>query len=438
MTIDGAPNMLDFQRLLDGLSASLKATISSPPKLYQMVSTMIRLEHETVDKGLPIEWHPSAVALSNEVASADETHPLYPIQGHLQSVVHDAYHAESSDQTRDRLSKGAEEIPDVDASSHSAGHEALGHFREAISKLHDSLEYMKRHAKRLKMLTAAFEGSTDSGPGRADSFDAIWDLLVQHDQVMAMDAPVSIPHLFEYATFEWVHWDGNSSSVVGRDYAQAIALGGEFIAETLETSILPRNIIELEITAQSLKAPEWPTEILGAIDKGLVRKGKKIFSQHCYSCHSRETLVPVQEVGTDPHRADNFANLQQDGKSYAELLMQLGESIPQVSLETHGVSADEIAAITRSANPTWRVTNSYQSRPLSGLWASPPYLHNGSVPTVWNLLQPASERPSRFFVGRELDPKKLGIDTENQPESDWTFDISAPETPTKGMITAPT
>jgi len=56
------------------------------------------------------------------------------------------------------------------------------------------------------------------------------------------------------------------------------------------------------------------------------------------------------------------------------------------------------------------VIRAYKPRPLAGIWATPPYLHNGSVPTIYDLLSPASERPATFMVGsREFDPVKVGL-----------------------------
>ena len=55
----------------------------------------------------------------------------------------------------------------------------------------------------------------------------------------------------------------------------------------------------------------------------------------------------------------------------------------------------------------------YKVRPLNGVWATPPYLHNGSVPTVYDLLSPVEERPKKFYLGnREYDPVKLGYKTD--------------------------
>jgi cytochrome c553 len=58
------------------------------------------------------------------------------------------------------------------------------------------------------------------------------------------------------------------------------------------------------------------------------------------------------------------------------------------------------------------VVDAYKARPLEGVWAAPPYLHNGSVPNLYELLSPASERSTRFFVGRrEFDPVMVGLAT---------------------------
>ncbi len=58
----------------------------------------------------------------------------------------------------------------------------------------------------------------------------------------------------------------------------------------------------------------------------------------------------------------------------------------------------------------WRA---YRPRPLEGVWTTAPYLHNGSVPSIYQLLLPAEERDATFYVGRkEFDPQTLGINVE--------------------------
>ena len=64
----------------------------------------------------------------------------------------------------------------------------------------------------------------------------------------------------------------------------------------------------------------------------------------------------------------------------------------------------------------------YESRALHGIWAAAPYLHNGSVPNLWELLTPAKERKSTFMVGsRTFDPQRVGYDTEQSPFSAAKF-----------------
>ena len=68
----------------------------------------------------------------------------------------------------------------------------------------------------------------------------------------------------------------------------------------------------------------------------------------------------------------------------------------------------------------------YKVRPLDGIWATPPYLHNGSVPTLYDLLSPVSERPKTFYSGsREFDPVKVGLITDPAPGL-TRFDTSKP------------
>jgi hypothetical protein len=60
-------------------------------------------------------------------------------------------------------------------------------------------------------------------------------------------------------------------------------------------------------------------------------------------------------------------------------------------------------------------TEGYANLPIDGTWARAPYLHNGSVPTLWDLLQPADKRPARFYKGYEVyDPIKLGFVSEGK------------------------
>lgn len=66
----------------------------------------------------------------------------------------------------------------------------------------------------------------------------------------------------------------------------------------------------------------------------------------------------------------------------------------------------------------------YKARPLNGIWATAPYLHNGSVPTLWDLLQTPEARPVKFRVGsREFDPVNVGYITDQGPSTFNVLDV---------------
>lgn len=75
----------------------------------------------------------------------------------------------------------------------------------------------------------------------------------------------------------------------------------------------------------------------------------------------------------------------------------------------------------------------YIARPLNGIWATAPYLHNGSVPTLYDLLLPAEQRPAKFYTGsHEFDPVKVGYVTAPGGDNQFLFDTSLEGNSNKG------
>lgn len=94
-----------------------------------------------------------------------------------------------------------------------------------------------------------------------------------------------------------------------------------------------------------------------------------------------------------------------------------------VLFQQHSISPDQAKEL-EPGTPQWRATGGYVARSLAGIWSTAPFLHNGSVPTVYDLLQPAAKRPVRFPVGhREFDPKKLGFILD-APNPDFMLDTT--------------
>ena len=133
-------------------------------------------------------------------------------------------------------------------------------------------------------------------------------------------------------------------------------------------------------------------------------------------------LSTLEEAGTDPNDATNFDrpvyNSDDSTVSFAgeskDLLTRLqAKAKANMSKEDQDLM-DKLEA--RQTPVKWRDTMKatggpvYPARPLEGIWATAPYLHNGSVPTLYHLLLPAAQRPKKFPVGqKDFDPVNVGF-----------------------------
>src|SRR6185436_8801401 len=144
-----------------------------------------------------------------------------------------------------------------------------------------------------------------------------------------------------------------------------------------------------------------------AIDTAAARNVAAHFQAHCASCHdgpeSDKRLYPAQEIGTDPQRAELFTRLQAD--RFNKLLAEL---------ETPGYRA--------SKEPGIRSTQKFFAPSLAGVWARAPFLHNGSVRTMQELLTAPEARAKKFRRGsRVYDGKEMGYADEGA----YLFDTTA-------------
>ncbi len=150
-----------------------------------------------------------------------------------------------------------------------------------------------------------------------------------------------------------------------------------------------------------------PPKYTGPIDKELSDAGRLLFEANCSECHGTygtdwsypNRRIPIDEIGTDPVRltALTVAGRQKYSRSW---FAHSGEADEQKTL----VSPD-----------------GYVAPPLDGVWASAPYLHNGSVPTLWHLMHP-DQRPQVWHpVSTAMDSEKVGLEIEEVsqvPESE--------------------
>lgn len=304
------------------------------------------------------------------------------------------------------------------------------------------------------------------GYGRLDAFGQIFNAVAVEalhipENTRAPDAPTSFPVLWDASHLDVVQWNASAPNMEPGPLAQnattALAVYGTVDVlghgQTYPSSIQIKNLGYIQRKFYKLTAPQWPQDLAGKLDKKLMEQGENIYQQQCLQCHSlvnakdpkrqlSAVLVPASEVGTDALMVNNFTEGtvktgELQGKHFALWFGQKFQAqATRLDVVMHVTAGalihhpwDSLCSVikefahhkTSHANPA---INYYKARPINGIWASAPYLHNGSVPTVYDLLLPAAQRPTQFFVGnRELDRVKLGNQTL-ETESASLFDTS--------------
>ena len=223
----------------------------------------------------------------------------------------------------------------------------------------------------------------DWGPGRVDTFNPYkaiqfhWSM--EHDDSIGTS---DYPSVWNQQPREGMqlHWDGNNTSVDERN--KSAALGAGVTPATIDLDRLKR----IEDWLLTFKAPAYPY----SINDSLTAKGEPIYKQNCASCHdfgapSVGQVTPLDKIGTDPHRLNSYTY-------------------------TLAVNQNMMYAGYPWRFSHFRKTDGYANMPLDGIWLRAPYLHNGSVPTLRDLLEPADKRPKEFYRGYDVfDQKNVGF-----------------------------
>jgi hypothetical protein len=293
----------------------------------------------------------------------------------------------------------------------------MSRFPEAYVLLFNRLEFLRT----LASLHTGGQQLTSPGPGRIDAFGNVRRLVFKKAPRVPLNSPVSFPHLWGVSHLEWFHWDGNTNSFMERNIGQAIGLGAIADVETGASTVSPLNIHTLESLFSQLCPPKWPEEQFGPVDTASepYRRGAALYVKHCANCHDRQQggqksregsiTYGLDEIGTDPLRATNFARTLEGGKPFTAELQAVAAKVKNHAENGANPGEHRGQFDLPEEQIRWLTTLGYVARPLDGIWATPPYLHNGSVPTLDDLLKPEAERPGSFPVGhREYDPVKLG------------------------------
>lgn len=320
---------------------------------------------------------------------------------------------------------------------------------------------------------------TAEGFGRTDAFgriaNSVYGDALDPANYRIGNAPVSYPQLWDIWKFDWVQWNGSAMQPMARNIGEALGVGATLRlfnsdgralpdSERYASSVRPRDLFLLEETLRQLQPPHWPESLLGTIDLKLASQGRALFQENCAYCHAPDPvapgqrlapgrdpewkmrIVPTQQIGTDPTAANNIADHRYDLRrldwspqelaklpvrqfdgasepldlsriSSARGLAFLTAFVEDRAYRDAGISSNERPAFNGFGLPIGvRELRGYKARPLQGIWATPPFLHNGSVPNLFQLLSPFSERSQRFWVGSfEYDPQRLGYRSEAFP-----------------------
>jgi mono/diheme cytochrome c family protein len=307
------------------------------------------------------------------------------------------------------------------------------------------------------------------------------------ENIQPASAPVRYPFLWNAPVQDWTQWPGfaqNGNDLLGlsRNLGEVYGVFADFHPKQdatiplLKVDYLADNsanflgLLALENLVKRLAPPKWPF----AVDASLAAQGKAIYARAtdqggCVDCHgirqgefrfpNQTWATPIQDVGTDSREYDTLKFVVKTGELQGarippltsplqpvdaaisvlatsvlgSILQELGQElgVPAVSTRTSqvlGESAPTMAGIASSSlkgafTPVQRTGISYESRVLEGVWAVAPYLHNGSVPTLAELLKPAAERVKSFKIGPAYDTANVGLATE-QTKFNYTLETT--------------
>lgn len=336
--------------------------------------------------------------------------------------------------------------------------------------------------------------TTPYGYGRLDAFGAILNRVTSSFTGIAANAtpanaPVSYPFLWNTSQLSWVQWNGSANNHIGRNVGEVSGVFAHTSVKTpddqarFDSSARIMNLFQLEELMGELDSPPWGAP-LPPIDQARAEKGKALYAKNCVGCHGIRdaegnfpmtapnpvgkqfvdiNMVALDKIRTDPLMAMNFVNpalnvdpgvvrpyLPEEYKSAdkvprgAVLTVVVGAVIQkQLAAFNPPLDQHQLLALTgyhvpaEKGGPSPPNLVAYKARPLNGIWATAPYLHNGSVPNLDQLLRPQEERVKSFPVGsRNFDPVKVGFEPKPDGNSSQFNTVDAQGKPIPGNSNA--
>ncbi|MEO8070767.1 MAG: cytochrome c, partial [Acidobacteriota bacterium] len=214
------------------------------------------------------------------------------------------------------------------------------------------------------------------------------------DETIGNSDMTSLWNLGQHAGYA-LQWDGLNNDL--REVVVSSALGDGATRRWVDSDVAKWNATDphamsslrrVQNFISTVQPPKYPFPI----DAALAAEGAAVYSAECASCHAAGgartgTVIPLAEIGTDRHRLDMWT------PASAAAYNAYGEG--------HDWKFSH-----------FRTSTGYVAVRLEGAWLRAPYLHNGSVPTLTDLLTPEEQRPTVFWRGYDVyDPLHVGFVT---------------------------
>ena len=284
------------------------------------------------------------------------------------------------------------------------------------------------------------------GPGRVDTFNppkALLGFRMKKAPERELLGNSDLPSVWNQKARKgmWLHWDGNNCSVDERNLSAGFGTGAT--PATLDRDKLLRVADWLW---NEVKPPAFPADRINA---ELAAEGKEVYRDFCWSCHGERqapfrqagdgskvgVVTPIGEIGTDRWRLDSYT------PELASAQNSIYAGSPRVGEENCAEYVAEVCNAEQSDEDYrrlrdlcyparfshFRKTYGYANMPLDGLWLRAPYLHNGSVRNLRELLEP-ERRAESFYRGYDVyDYDNVGFVTSGREASEqgWYFDTKA-------------
>lgn len=297
-------------------------------------------------------------------------------------------------------------------------------------------------------------------------------------------APTSYPYLWDTPQHDYVEWNGSQANsgvgALARNIGEVIGVFGDIETETTnwlgfidggyKSSIQTSELRELEHVIAQLHSPLWP-ETFPEIDADLTKIGRGLYKEYCIQCHLdidrtdplrkiQVRMSTIAEINTDPLMAKNAIYFKgKTGKfegrpRYYVTGDALANEAPAINIANnlmvgvlknnplqsylakryakklghpdvnHPPKYVDGEIIEHGKEVSDHALLAYKARPLNGVWTSAPYLHNGSVPDLYQLLLPAEQRVKQFNLGSwEYDPVTVGY-VDQATDNSFVFDTT--------------